>query len=111
MKLLPVTWNISRVLLIILCCYQVALGMLDSNQASRMLSITEGPESYRATQAPLDNSRVVAVLNRRGQASWGWLTALGFLALCRYSPLSPGSSRRTKIAEQATTFDGDKPSN
>ena len=103
------TWNISRVLLIILCCYQVALGMLDSMQASRMLSITEGPESYRATQAPLDNSQVVAVLNRRGQASWGWLTALGFLSLSPNAPLSRGSSRQTEIAEQAAPSDGDKP--
>jgi len=86
MKPFALTWNISRVFLIIFCIYQVASALSDSNQAARMLSLTEGPATYRATQAPLDPSRVVAVLTRRGQASFGWLAALVVLSLIPYAP-------------------------
>ena len=103
MKTLALTWNVSRTILIILCSYQVTLALLDSMQAARMLQITEGPESHRATQAPLDASRVIDVLNRRGHASWGWLAVLGALALIPYAPVFGGSSRQSRVAEKSSS--------
>lgn len=91
--------------MILFCCYQIASAMLDSMQAARMLTISEGPPSYRATQEPLDPARVAAVLNRRGQSSWGWLAALGVLALSPFCRVRSGSINKTNQAEQAS--DGD----
>ena len=84
--------------MILLCCYQIASAMLDSMQAARMLTITEGPASYRATQKPLDPARVAAVLNRRSQSSWGWLAALGALALSPYCRIRSGPTTKTNQA-------------
>ena len=86
MNALALTWNISKVVLIILCTFQVASALWDANQAARMLSRTEGPNIYGATQAPLDPSRVVAVLTRRANASAWWLIALCVLSLIPYAP-------------------------
>jgi hypothetical protein len=88
MKHVPIAWNVVRVLLIVICCFQLTLHFLDTMQAARMLTMKEGTEEYRRTQAPLDTDGVAEVLMRRGPSSFNWLVALGILALLPYAPIS-----------------------
>jgi hypothetical protein len=94
MKHASIVWNVVRVVLIVICCYQIVLVYLDSMQAARMLQRVDSSKPFSQDHSELDPSRVVVVLMRRGgDPAFGWLAGLGLLALLPYASVSKGLER------------------
>jgi len=85
-------WNLTRCILILLCCHRLVLALLTIQKAERMLTMQrEGPDSYLETQKPVDvNIEVksaVDVLREQGDAPYCWLALLTLLALSPYKKI------------------------
>ena len=94
MRIGAIAWNLGRVLLILICCYQIALVLADTMQATRMLQGADSSKQYGQEHSELDATRVVEVLKRRGgDRAWVWLAGLGLLALLPYAS-SPKNAER-----------------
>ena len=93
MKFFSVSWNVVRVLIIVVSCFQLGLAHLDSMEAARVLSLKEGPLEYRLSQELVDREIVIDILYRRGGDSWFWVLVLGGAALLPYSSVSRSSSK------------------
>ena len=93
MKLAPIAWNLVRVMLIVICCYQIALAFLDSMQAARMLQGADLKPYGQVHSEPDPDSVVKGLMRRGGDSAFGWLAGLGLLALLPYASVSKGLGR------------------
>jgi hypothetical protein len=80
-------WNVARVILILVCVRQLALGWLDSVQADRMISEMRRPVAGPENRAIMfDHLDPIQVILKRNQSAWpNWLIALTVLALSPYA--------------------------
>jgi hypothetical protein len=87
MKIASLLWNLTRVALILLCGYQLILTSMDSQQAERMLGMTQlSREHHEAIPMTSDLVESVRqVLHRRNRSSLYYAVLLVILALSPYA--------------------------
>ena len=113
MKLVAIAYNTARVLLIIICCHQLALVYLDMTQAARMLQGAD-TRAYGRVLPELDAQSVGEVLKRRGDEAWFWIAGLGLIALMPYATVrklkGPMNRKTEEEPNKPAQTDGDKSS-
>ena len=87
MKIVSLLWNLARAALILICGYQLVGTSMDSQQAERMLGMTELSSEHHEP-IPVTSETIQSVqqvLHRRNQSSLYYAGLLVILALSPYA--------------------------